>query len=156
GYEIVMPQLGVMIEVPSAVYQARALAKRVDFLSVGTNDLTQYLLAVDRNNPRVANLYDSLHPSVLRALIQIVENGHQEGKHVSICGEMAGEPASAILLLAMGFDSLSMNASSVGRIKWIIRHFTKKKSAKLLHEVLNMENAVMIRCHLELALERAG
>jgi phosphotransferase system, enzyme I, PtsP len=156
GYDIEVPQIGVMIEVPAAVYQARSLAKRVDFLSVGSNDLTQYILAVDRNNPRVANLYDSLHPAVLRALIQVVENGHQEGKHVSICGEMAGDPASALLLLAIGFDSFSMNASSVGRIKWVIRHFTYKKVAKLLQEVLGMESAVMIRCHLELALERAG
>jgi phosphotransferase system enzyme I (PtsP) len=156
GYDIEVPQMGVMIEVPAAVYQARSLARRVDFLSVGSNDLTQYILAVDRNNPRVANLYDSLHPAVLRALIQVVENGHQEGKHVSICGEMAGDPASALLLLAIGFDSFSMNASSVGRIKWVIRHFTYKKAAKLLQEVLGMESAVMIRCHLELALERAG
>lgn len=156
GYDIVMPQIGVMIEVPAAVYQARSLAKRVDFLSVGTNDLTQYLLAVDRNNPRVANLYDALHPAVLRALIQIVENGHHEGKHISICGELAGDPVAVMLLLAIGFDSLSMNASSVGRVRWIIRHVTKKKSAKLLHEVLSMESAVMIRCHMELALERAG
>jgi len=156
GYDIQMPQIGVMIEVPAAVYQARALAKRVDFLSVGSNDLTQYLLAVDRNNPRVANLYDALHPAVLRALIQIVESGHQEGKHISICGELACDPVAVMLLLAIGFDSLSMNASSVGRIRWIIRHITKKKSAKLLHEVLSMESAVMIRCHMELALERAG
>jgi phosphotransferase system enzyme I (PtsP) len=155
GYEIVMPQIGVMIEVPSAVYQARAIAKRVDFLSVGSNDLTQYILAVDRNNARVANLYDSLHPAVLRSLIQVVEAGHQEGKHVSICGEMAGDPITSILLLAMEFDSLSMNASSIGRAKWVIRHFTKKKAAKLLHEVMSMESAVMIRCHMELALERA-
>ncbi len=156
GFDIEMPQLGVMIEVPSAVYQARALSKRVDFLSVGSNDLTQYILAVDRNNSRVASLYDSLHPAVLRALIQVVDSGHQEGKHVSICGEMAGDPASVILLLAMGFDSLSMNASSIGRVRWIIRHFTKKKAANLLHDVLSMESAVMIRCHLELALEKAG
>lgn len=156
GYAMEMPQVGVMIEVPSAAYQARALAKRVDFLSVGSNDLTQYLLAVDRNNSRVAGLYDSLHPAVLRALIQIVEGGHQEGKHVSICGELAGDPAAVMLLLAMGFDSLSMNASSVGRVKWIVRHVTKKKSAKLLQDVLGMESAVMIRCHMELALERAG
>lgn len=156
GHDIEMPQIGVMIEVPSAVYQARALAKRVDFLSVGSNDLTQYILAVDRNNPRVANLYDSLHPAVLRALIQVVESGHQEGKHVSICGEMAGDPAAVMLLLAMGFDSLSMNASSVNRIRWIIRHVTSKKSARLLQEVLGIESSVMIRCHMELALERAG
>lgn len=156
GYDIEMPQIGVMVEVPSAVYQARALSKRVDFLSVGSNDLTQYILAVDRNNPRVASLYDALHPAVLRALIQVVENGHQEGKHVSICGEMAGDPAAVMLLLAIGFDSLSMNASSVSRVRWIIRHITKKKAAKLLHEVLSMESAVMIRCHMELALEKAG
>lgn len=156
GYDVVMPQIGVMIEVPSAVYQARSLAKRVDFLSVGSNDLTQYILAVDRNNPRVANLYDSLHPAVLRALIQVVDSGHQEGKHVSICGEIAGDPVAILLLLAIGFDSLSMNAASIGRARWIIRHFTKKKATKLLHEVLSMESAVMIRCHIELALERAN
>lgn len=156
GMNIEMPEVGVMIEVPSAVYQARSLAKRVDFLSVGSNDLTQYILAVDRNNSRVANLYDSLHPAVLRALIQVVEGGHQEGKHVSICGEMAGDPAAVILLIAMGFDSFSMSASSLRRMKWVVRQITQKKAAKLLQEVLSMESAVMIRCHLELALERAG
>ncbi len=155
GHAINMPQLGVMIEVPSAVYQARALAKRVDFLSVGSNDLTQYLLAVDRNNARVANLYDALHPAVLRALIQVVENGHQEGKHVSICGEMAGDPAAVLLLIAMGFDSLSMNAPSVLRVRWIIRHISRQKAAKLLQEVLSMESTAMIRRHMESALEQA-
>lgn len=156
GCKIEMPQVGIMMEVPSAIYQARALAKRVDFLSVGSNDLTQYLLAVDRNNARVANLFDSLHPAVLRALIQIVEHGHQEGKHVSICGEIASDPVAVMLLVAIGFDSLSMNASSLSRIKYVIRHFTKKKASKLLQEVLSMESAVMIRCHMELALEKAG
>jgi phosphotransferase system enzyme I (PtsP) len=156
GFDIEMPQVGVMIEVPSAVYQARALAKRVDFLSVGSNDLTQYLLAVDRNNSRVANLFDALHPAVLRALIQVVEGGHQEGKHVSICGEMAGDPVAVILLLAMGFDSFSMSASSLARMKWVVRQFTHKRASKLLQEVLSMESGVMIRCHLELELERAG
>lgn len=156
GYSIEMPEVGVMIEVPSAVYQARAIAKRVDFLSVGSNDLTQYLLAVDRNNTRVANLFDSLHPAVLRALLQVVEAGHQEGKHVSICGEMAGDPVAVLLLVAMGFDSLSMSASSIARMKWVIRQFTLKKASKLLQEVLGMESAVMIRCHMELALEQVG
>jgi phosphotransferase system, enzyme I, PtsP len=156
GSNIEMPQVGVMIEVPSAVYQARSLAKRVDFLSVGSNDLTQYILAVDRNNSRVANLFDSLHPSVLRALIRVVEGGHQEGKHVSICGEMASDPASVILLIAMGFDSFSMSSSALSRMKWVVRQFTLKKAAKLLQDVLTMESPVMIRCHLELALERAG
>jgi len=145
-----------MIEVPSAVYQARAIAKRVDFLSVGSNDLTQYLLAVDRNNSRVANLFDSLHPAVLRALMQVVEGGHQEGKHVSICGELGGDPVAVLLLVAMGFDSLSMSASSLSRMKWVIRQFTKKRACKLLQEVLSMESTVMIRCHMELALEQVG
>lgn len=156
GYEIEMPEVGVMIEVPSAVFQARALASRVNFLSVGSNDLTQYILAVDRNNARVANLFDPLHPSVLRALLQVVECGHQEGKHVSICGEMAGDPAAVLLLIAMGFDSLSMNARSLSRMKWVVRHFTIKAAFKLLQEVLNMDSSVMIRCHMELALEQAG
>src|SRR5207237_6075858 len=127
---------------------ARAIAKRVDFLSAGSNDLTQYLLAVDRNNTRVANLFDSLHPAVLRALLQVVEAGHQEGKHVSICGEMAGDPVAVLLLVAMGFDSLSMSATSISRIKCVIRQFTMKKACKLLQEVFTMERAVMIRCHM--------
>jgi phosphotransferase system enzyme I (PtsP) len=156
GFDIHMPEIGVMIEVPSAVYQARAIAKRVDFLSVGSNDLTQYILAVDRNNSRVANLFDTLHPAVLRALLQVVEGGHQEGKHVSICGELAGDPAAVLLLVAMGFDSLSMSASSLSRMKWVIRQFTKKRACKLLQEVLGMESGVMIRCHMELALEQVG
>lgn len=156
GIQIEMPEVGVMVEVPSAVYQARGLAKRVDFLSVGSNDLTQYLLAVDRNNARVAGLFDSMHPAVLRALLQVVEAGHQEGKHVSICGEMAGDPSAVPLLVAMGFDSLSMSASSLGRIKWVIQKFTMKKACKLLQEVLSMESAVMIRCHMELVLEKLG
>jgi phosphotransferase system enzyme I (PtsP) len=156
GLEIEMPEVGVMIEVPSAVYQARALAKRVDFLSLGSNDLTQYILAVDRNNSRVAPLFDSLHPAVLRALLNVVEAGHQEGKHVSICGEMAGDPVAVLLLAAMGFDSLSMSASSLSRMKWVISQFTLKKACKLLQEVLSMESPVMIRCHMELALEQVG
>lgn len=154
--KIEMPQVGVMVEVPSAVYQARAIAKRVDFLSIGSNDLTQYILAVDRNNARVANLYDSLHPAVLRALLQVVESGHHEGKHVSICGEMASDPVALILLIAMGFDSLSMSPRAISRMKWVVRQFTLKKAAKLLQDVLSMESPLMIRAHLELALERAG
>ncbi len=154
--DIVMPAMGVMIEVPAAVYQARIIARRVNFLSVGSNDLTQYLLAVDRNNARVAGLFDPLHPAVLRAILQVVEAGHQEGRHVSICGEMAGDPVAAVLLVAMGFDSLSMSASSLTRIKWVLRHFTRQQASQLLNEVLAMESPVMIRCHMELALEAAG
>ena len=150
------PQIGVMIEVPSAVYQARDIAKRVDFLSVGSNDLTQYLLAVDRNNDRVAGLYDSLHPAVLRAMMQVVEGGHSEGVPVSICGEMASEPLAVILLLAMGFDALSMNSASLPRIKWVVRQFSMAQARKTLGEVLSMDNPTLIRFHLEKALDNAG
>lgn len=156
GLAIKPPQLGVMIEVPSAVYQARELAKRVDFLSIGSNDLTQYVLAVDRNNARVAGLYEALHPAILKALLQVVEGAHAEGKQVSICGEMAADPASVILLLAMDFDALSMNSTSLPRIKWVIRKFTLQQARKILNEVLTMENPTLIRFHLEKALEQAG
>lgn len=156
GHSIEMPEVGVMIEVPAAVYQSRAIAKRVNFLSVGSNDLTQYILAVDRNNARVANLFDSMHPAVLRALLQVVEGCHQEGKHVSICGEMAGDPAAVMLLVAMGFDSLSMSAASLARVKWVVRQFSLKKAKLLLQEVLGLESAVMVRCQMELALEQIG
>jgi phosphotransferase system enzyme I (PtsP) len=156
GFSIEMPAIGVMIEVPSSVYQAAVIARRVDFLSVGSNDLTQYILAVDRNNARVANLFDSFHPAVLSALQHVVISAHQESKPVSICGEMAGDPLAVLLLLAMGFDSLSMSASSLVRIKWVIRQFTLRKAGQLLKEVLRMENAAMIRSHMENALEKAG
>lgn len=156
GFAVRMPRIGVMVEVPSAVYQAQVIAKRVDFLSVGSNDLTQYLLAVDRNNARVAGLYDSLHPAVLRALMQVVAGAHREGKTVSICGEMAGDPAAVILLLAIGFETLSMNATRLLRIKWVIRKFTLKRAKQLLEEVLTMDDAIEIRNHMELALEEAG
>lgn len=150
------PELGVMIEVPAAVYLAQAFARRVDFLSVGTNDLTQYLLAVDRNNSRVANLYDALHPAMLQMLLKVIEGGHAAGVHVSLCGEMASDPYAVILLLAMGFDSLSMNAASLPRIKWIIRSFSMANARKILADVLTLEHASDIRLHLQKALEFEG
>ena len=156
GCRIVKPQLGVMIEVPAAVYQARELAKRVDFLSVGSNDLTQYLLAVDRNNARVAGLYDALHPAMLLALLRVVEGGHAAGVEVSICGEMASDPLAVILLLAMGFDTLSMNSSSLPRIKWVIRNLSIANARKILANVLELEHPAEIRLYLQKALEDEG
>ena len=153
GLDIKMPQIGIMIEVPSAVYEAQAFAQRVDFLSVGSNDLTQYILAVDRNNARVANLYDALHPAVLKALKQVVDAAHLEGKSVSICGEMAADPAAAILLLGMGYDMFSMSAPMLPRIKWVIRQFSMSRARKLLSEALAMQSPADIRRHLEFALE---
>lgn len=153
GYQIEKPKIGVMIEVPAAVYLSRELAKRVDFLSVGSNDLTQYLLAVDRNNARVANLYDSFHPAMLRTLMRIVEGGHGAGVEVSICGEMAADPLAVILLLAMGFDTLSMNSTSLPRVKWVIRNISIANARKILADVLEFDHPQEVRLHLQKALE---
>jgi len=156
GEKIVMPKVGVMIEVPSAVYMAESLAKRVDFFSIGSNDLTQYLLAVDRNNARVAGLYDALHPAVLKAINQVAQAGHAYNKPVGICGEMAGDPAAALLLVGMGLDSLSMSVSSLLRVKWVLRHFTRNRTRQILADVLQMEDAETIREHMNNVLEMAG
>jgi phosphotransferase system enzyme I (PtsP) len=150
------PSVGVMIEVPAAALQARELARRVDFLSVGSNDLTQYMLAVDRNNARVANLYDALHPAMLTTLLHVVQGAHAAGVEVSICGEMASDPYAVVLLLAMGFDMLSMNSASLPRVKWIIRSFSMPVAQQLLAEVLELEHASDIRLHVQRALEREG
>jgi phosphotransferase system enzyme I (PtsP) len=156
GCHIETPPIGVMIEVPSAVYLARELANRVDFLSVGTNDLTQYLLAVDRNNAQVANLYDALHPAMLIALLKIVEGGRAGGVEVSVCGEMASDPVAVIVLLAMGFNTLSMNSASLPRVKWIIRTFSMVQARKLLADCLEFDHPGEVRAHLTQALIREG
>lgn len=156
GEDVIMPEIGVMVEVPSAVYEIKRLAKRADFISVGSNDLTQYILAVDRNNSRVASLYDSLHPAILQALIQTVEGAHSEKKPVSICGEMASDPMAAILLLAIGFDALSMSSNSLLRIKWVIRNFNLGDAKTLLDEALTLESAKAIRQILAHAMQQAG
>lgn len=151
-----MPKIGLMVEVPAAVYQAYEMAKRVDFLSVGSNDLIQYLLAVDRNNPHVAGTYNGFHPAVLRALQQAVTGCHKAKKPISLCGELAGDPLMVILLLAMGFDVLSMSPRALPRVKWAIRHFTLTHAKTVLKQVLKMDDAVEIRNHLEMVIEEQG
>lgn len=156
GAHVVMPQVGVMIEVPAAVYQCREFVQQCDFVSVGSNDLTQYILAVDRNNRRVANLYHAFHPAVLRALQTVVTEVKAEGKPVSICGELAGDPRGAILLMAMGYDTLSMSASSLLRVKWVLRKIGLARAKEILQQVWTMDNAQVIRSHMDLMMERAG
>lgn len=156
GNDIPYPPIGIMIEVPSAVYQMTAFVKRVDFFSVGSNDLTQYLLAVDRNNKQVAGLYNCLHPSVLSSIQHIVNIAHKHNKTVSVCGEMAGDPASALMLIGIGVDSLSMSAGSLLRVKWTIRSFTKKVAQQLASQSLTMENVSDIRALLNSSLDKAG
>ena len=156
GFDIMKPKIGVMIEVPSAVYQVKALAKRVDFLSVGSNDLTQYILAVDRNNSRVADLYDSLHPAVLQAMQEVVLAAKEAGKYISICGEMASDPIAVVLLLGMGFQGLSMNPASLLRVKCVVRNFSMAQANALLTEALAQEHSGAIRAIIEKALDEAG
>ncbi len=156
GVNVSMPQVGVMIEVPGAVYQIKELAERVDFLSVGSNDLTQYLLAVDRNNPRVAGLYHSFHPAVLQALAKIAKDASCAGTQLSICGELAGDPAGAVLLMAMGYEALSMNASNLPRVKSIIRNVDLVWARQLLSKVLCLDSPDVIKSTLDLALKEKG
>ncbi|MCB1903072.1 MAG: phosphoenolpyruvate--protein phosphotransferase [Gammaproteobacteria bacterium] len=156
GFPVTMPKVGVMVEVPAAVFQVTALARRVDFISIGTNDLTQYLLAVDRNNPHVGELYDELHPAVLKALVLVVEGAAKLNCPVSVCGEMAGNPLASVLLLGMGVDGLSMSAGSLLKVKWVIRSFSKARARQLLQAALRMEDVAQVRLLLEGALSDMG
>ncbi|WP_111642648.1 phosphoenolpyruvate--protein phosphotransferase [Marinimicrobium alkaliphilum] len=156
NHDVRLPPIGVMIEVPAAVYQARELAARVDFLSVGSNDLTQYLLAVDRNNARVADLYQAYHPAVLRALRQVANDGHSQGVSVGICGELAGDPGAAVLLMAMGYDVLSMNATNLPKVKAVIRSITMEQAESLLDEVMVLSDADQVTDKVNQALRDAG
>ncbi|HRD68118.1 MAG TPA: phosphoenolpyruvate--protein phosphotransferase [Candidatus Competibacter sp.] len=156
GWPVTRPQVGAMIEVPSAAWQATQLARRVDFLSVGTNDLTQYLLAVDRDNARVAGLYDSLHPAMLKTIAHIVESGRRAGRSVNLCGEMSADPGAAVLLLGMGVDSLSASATSVSRVKWAIRSVTLAEARELAQQALALDTVGQVRRLLNDALRRAG
>ena len=129
-------EIGVMIEVPSAALMAEALAERVDFLSIGTNDLVQYLLAVDRGNDRIAHLYEDLHPAVLRLIKSVIEAGHRRGVWVGMCGEMAADRLATPLLIGMGIDELSVSPFDVPEIKKIIRHTNFREAKKLAQKAL--------------------
>ncbi len=156
GHAVRLPPVGVMIEVPAAVYIADVLARRVSFLSVGTNDLTQYLLAVDRNNARVADLYDEFHPAVLRALMQVTDAARGHGCEISVCGELAGDPRATPLLLGMGVHSLSMGAGSLLRVKGVVRSISRARARALLGRALRCDRGADVRQLLMEALEDIG
>ncbi|MCG6917782.1 MAG: phosphoenolpyruvate--protein phosphotransferase [Deltaproteobacteria bacterium] len=141
-------QVGIMIEVPSAVAVADLLAREVDFFSIGTNDLVQYALAIDRANENVAHLYEPLHPAILRMIKQAADAGRQAGISVSLCGELAGEPLYIPIILGFELDSLSMNPLAVPRVKQIIRHASLEESKVCLNEVLQFTTAGEINDYL--------
>ena len=134
-------QVGAMIEIPSAAVIPDLLAREVDFFSVGTNDLIQYALAIDRINEQVAYLYEPLHPAVLRMLRTIVSAAHNEGIWISMCGEMAADPLHSLLLIGLGFDELSMNPGSIPLLKRIIRSVTYSQAAEVAQRVFGCATA---------------
>ncbi len=156
GFMIQRPPVGTMIEVPASMFMLDFLAWRLDFVSIGTNDLTQYLLAVDRNNEQVARLFSRLHPAVIRALHYITEQCRKHGLSVCLCGELAADPAAVLLLLGMGVDALSMNARSLPRIKHVLRSVTKEQAEGLVVNALRMQSEEEVRKMLNRALEGGG
>lgn len=141
-------EVGAMIEIPSAAATADLLAKHCAFFSIGTNDLIQYLLAIDRVNDRIAHLYEPTHPAVVRTLKYVVDEAHRQGISVSVCGEMAGDPVYAPLLLGLGIDSLSMSPTWLPAVKYLVRAMTMADARALAAEALMLGSSkeIYARC----------
>jgi phosphocarrier protein FPr len=145
-------QVGIMIEVPSAVVIADQLAAEVDFFSIGSNDLTQYVMAADRGNRRVAHLADALHPAVLRMIAQTVQAAHTAGIWVGMCGELAGNALATPVLIGMGMDELSMSAPSIPRVKAAIRQVNLERAQQIARTIVTLESAEAVQTYLETRL----
>jgi phosphoenolpyruvate-protein phosphotransferase len=139
------PDIGVMVEIPSVALTADILAREVDFFSIGTNDLTQYTLAADRTNALVQGIADALHPAVLRLIAETIRHAHNAGIWVGLCGELAGDPIAAPILLGLGLDEFSMAASSIPFVKEVIRECSLEAAKELAQEALALENAAQVR-----------
>jgi phosphotransferase system enzyme I (PtsI) len=137
-------QVGTMIEIPSAAVITDILAKEVDFVSIGTNDLIQYTLAVDRGNENVVNIYDPAHPAVLRLIKQIIDNAHKEKIEVAMCGEMAGDPLYTPILLGFGLDEFSVSPSQIFRIKKVVRNISFKEVKEITDKILQCSDKASI------------
>jgi phosphotransferase system enzyme I (PtsI) len=140
--------VGIMIEVPSAAFTSDILARKVSFFSIGTNDLIQYMIAVDRENERIAYLYEPFHPGVLRLIQMVVDNAHSNGIPVGMCGEMAGDPYAAVILLGLGLDEYSMSAIGIPMIKRIIRSVTIAEAEELVGTIMEMKSSQEINRHV--------
>ncbi|WP_428035158.1 phosphoenolpyruvate--protein phosphotransferase [Amphritea sp.] len=145
GFSVCRPKVGIMVEVPSCIALLPFWRDKLDFISIGTNDLSQYLLALDRNSPLVGKWYDSLHPAVLHELVRITRMAKQINLPVSVCGEMASDPVAVTLLLGMGIQQLSMSAAKIPLIKWILREISRGETELLLEQALDQDNATAIR-----------
>ena len=141
-------QVGIMVETPAAAVMTPVLAKYVDFFSIGTNDLVQYTLAVDRINPQVSKLYDHFHPAVLQLIQRTIQAGCNNGKWVGMCGEMASDPYAAVILMAMGITELSMSAPSIPKVKEKIRSVSLKEAKAHLAKVMELETGAEVRDYL--------
>lgn len=147
-------EVGIMVEIPSAAVIADILAKEVDFFSIGTNDLIQYTLAVDRMNEHISNLYEPLHPAVLRLIKNVIDASHNAGKWTGMCGEMAGDTIAIPILLGMGLDEFSMSASSIPQVKKIIRSLTYDEAKQIAKRALSLERSEDIRNMVEEVLKK--
>jgi phosphoenolpyruvate-protein phosphotransferase len=156
GHTVKRPALGVMVEVPAAISQIPFWKDKIDFISIGSNDLSQYLLALDRNNPRVAARYDHVHPAVLLEIRRILQLAKEHRIPVSLCGEMASDPVAVVLLLGLGLRTLSMSATKIPRIKWLIRSLQISRAEQLAQDALACTYPADIRTRVEAALENAG
>ncbi|MFI5394487.1 MAG: phosphoenolpyruvate--protein phosphotransferase [Candidatus Binatia bacterium] len=148
--------IGMMVEVPSAVSLAEHLVQEVDFISIGTNDLIQYVLAVDRNNRKVAPLYEPLHPAVIQMIAKAVQAAKEAGKPTSICGEMAADPVCTLLLVGLGFDDLSMGPFFIPVIKRLIRAMTFETARSLAEEVITMPTIKDVKSRIFAAMRELG
>jgi phosphotransferase system enzyme I (PtsI) len=148
-------EAGAMIEIPSAALASDMLANEVDFFSIGTNDLIQYAIAVDRVNDRIAHLYEPTHPAILRLLKMTAEAGHNNDLWVGVCGEMAGDVALIPLLLGLGVDELSVGASLVPRVKLAVQSVSMPECRELVEEALKLKtSAEILELSMKLANER--
>ena len=137
--------LGIMVETPAVAFRAKHFAKECDFFSIGTNDLTQYTLAVDRGNEKIANLYDTYNPAVLQAIKMLIDGAHEGGIKISMCGEFAGDENAVAILFGMGLDSFSMSGISIPRVKRILMKLDKKECEKLVERILDLSTASEIK-----------
>lgn len=153
---VLRPKVGVMVEVPAAISQIPSWANKLDFISVGSNDLSQYLLALDRNNPHVANRYDHVHPAVIHEIQRIVCLASQFQLPLSVCGEMASDPIAVVLLMGMGVQRLSMSAAKLPRIKWLIRNVECRWAQQILAHCLTLDDVTDIRVFVQGALKEKG